>query len=122
MNIYDLGMIVYLLLIIIGLPISYKYASSMMKRTGFFFFHLIVACGMLLSLGILATISWLVFTFDGNEFLFFGGATIGVITTVSCVFMLGSVLIIRKNTVLNLEREGASTERSGANTPDSKII
>jgi hypothetical protein len=76
-NKIDIAMAIYVSVLIAATFVSYKYGSTMIRKTGLFLPQAIIAGTINLSLGLLALLGWSFFTWGVNEFLFFGGLVLG---------------------------------------------
>jgi hypothetical protein len=96
MNKIDIAMTLYVIVLITATFVSYKYGSTMIKKTGLFLPQAIIAGTINLSLGLLALLGWSFFTWGVNEFLFFGGLVIGVGLLVVGEAILISILLFKR--------------------------
>jgi hypothetical protein len=93
----DLNIIFYTLFLFLGLPISYKYASYMVKKTGIVLAHFFVSLMLNLCIGVVGIIGWIFFSVRVSEFLLLGGIFLGAgITLLSLIVLLLLLLITRK--------------------------
>jgi hypothetical protein len=95
-NKIDIAMPIYVSVLIAATFVSYKYGSTMIRKTGLFLPQAIIAGTINLSLGLLALLGWAFFTWDVNEFLFFGGLVLGLVLLVVGEVILISILLLER--------------------------
>lgn len=96
MNKIDIAMTLYVIVLIAATFISYKYGSTMIRKTGLFLTQVIIASTINLSIGLLVLLGWSFFTWGVNEFLFFGGLVLGVGLLVVGEAILLSILLFKR--------------------------
>ncbi|MHC0038860.1 hypothetical protein [Pseudoneobacillus sp. C159] len=89
MNKIDFAFAIYLILFGLAFFISYKYGSYLTRKTGLIFPPFFIAGMINFVLGVLTIIGWVFFTWQVNEFLFFGGLVLGV-----GLLLVGEVILI----------------------------
>lgn len=78
MNEIDIAMTIFVVFMIVATIVSYKYGSTMIRKTGMFLPQMLIAGTINFALGGCAIIGWFFFAWGINEFLFFGGLVLGV--------------------------------------------
>jgi hypothetical protein len=93
----DLNIIFYTLYLLLGFPISYKYAVFTVSNTGMVIPHFFISLMINLCLGVLGIIGWIFFSVRGDALLLLGGIYLGSgITCVSLIILLFLLLGKRK--------------------------
>ncbi|SDJ06107.1 hypothetical protein [Alteribacillus bidgolensis] len=93
----DVILFFYSLFILMGLPVGYKYASNMIKKTGLVLAHCVIAIFINIVMGLIGTIFWLFYSWGVNEFLFIGGMLLGMgISLVNIIILLLLLYFRRK--------------------------
>jgi hypothetical protein len=76
--------------------VSFKYGSTMIRKTGLFLPHALIAGTINLGLGLFAILGWFFFTWGVNEFLFFGGLALGICLVVVEEVVLLTILFFKR--------------------------
>lgn len=74
----DIAITIYIIFMIVATFVSFKYGSTMIRKTGLFLPKALIAGTINLALGVFAIIGWFFFAWGVNEFLFFGGLVLGI--------------------------------------------
>jgi len=96
MNEIDVAMTIYVVFMIVVSFVSFKYGSTMIKKTGLFLPQAIIAGTINFTLGLFAIIGWFFFAWGVNEFLLFGGLILGIGILVVSEAALITVLILKR--------------------------
>lgn len=80
---------IYVIFIITAIFLSFKYASTRIKRTGLFLPKALIAGTIYLILSVFGALGWFFFSWKINEFLFFGGLVLGL-----GFFITGEVILL----------------------------
>jgi hypothetical protein len=89
MNEIDIAMIIYVIFMLLANFVSFKYGSTMIRKTGLFLPQTLIAGTINLVLGVFVIIGWFFFTWGVDEFLFFGGLVLGI-----GLLVLGEAILI----------------------------
>jgi ABC-type sulfate transport system permease component len=101
----DLNIIFYMLFLLSGLPISYKYAAFMVKHTGMVVPHFFISLMLNLCVGILGIVGWIFFAPKISIYFTLGGIFLGAgITALSLLLLLTLLLYKRKALLLSFQR------------------
>ena len=101
----DLNIIFYILFLLIGFPISYKYAAFMVKHTGMVVPHFFISLMLNLCVGILGIVGWIYFAPKISIYFTLGGIYLGAgITALSLLLLLTFLLYKRKALLLSFQR------------------
>ncbi|MFD1737191.1 hypothetical protein ACFSCX_11575 [Bacillus salitolerans] len=92
----DVTMTIYVIFLIVATFISFKYGSTMIRKTGLFLPHALIAGAINLALGLFAIVGWYFFAWSVNEFLFFGGLVLGIGLLVVGEAALITILCIKR--------------------------
>ncbi|KUP09278.1 hypothetical protein Q73_03085 [Bacillus coahuilensis m2-6] len=93
----DIAMTIYIIFMIVATFVSFKYGSTMIKKTGLFLPQALIAGTINLVLGVFAIIGWFFFAWGVNEFLFFGGLVLGIgLLVVGEAVLLTTLFLKRK--------------------------
>lgn len=96
----DIALTIYVALMVISLIFSYMFGSKMIKITGLFGTHTIIASTLNLLFGFCAILGWFFYSWRVNEFMFFGGLVLGVGMLVMSEAILIIFLYSRRKTLL----------------------
>ncbi|WP_156291865.1 hypothetical protein [Oceanobacillus salinisoli] len=96
MNEIDIGITIYVIFMIVAAFVSFKYGSTMIRKTRLFLPQVLIAGTINLALGIFAIIGWFFFSWGVNEFLFFGGLVLGVVLLVVGEAVLITILFLKR--------------------------
>ena len=100
MNGIDIAAIMYVVFMAAATFVSFKYGSTMIRKTGLFLPNVLMAGTINLILGVLAITGWFFFTWGVNEFLFFGGLYLGIgLLVIGEVVLMILLLLKRKDDV-----------------------
>ncbi|WP_349410030.1 hypothetical protein [Pseudalkalibacillus sp. SCS-8] len=103
----DLGLIVYIVSLIGGFFVSYKYGSFMIRKTGLFVPQTFISCAMVIAIDVVAIIAWGYFTWGTSEFVFFLGIALGFgILGISLLTLITILLIKRKKLLHTFNENG----------------
>ncbi|MFZ3579737.1 hypothetical protein [Virgibacillus sp. DJP39] len=92
----DIAMAIYVIFMIVATFVSFKYASTMIRKTGLFLPQTLIAGTINLGLGVFAIIGWFFFAWGVNEFLFFGGLVLGIgLLVVGEAVLITTLFLIR---------------------------
>jgi hypothetical protein len=100
LNNSDTALAIYIFFVLIALLVSYKYASYMIRKTGFFLAYSFIASMINLMLLVISILGWLFSSLGKNEFLFFGGLYLGLISIIVSEFILVIVLLVKRKSML----------------------
>ncbi len=92
----DIALTVYIVIMLIGFFISFKYGSYMIRKTGLFFPQALIAGTMIVAIDIIAIIGWSFYSWGSNEFLFIIGIFVGLGLIVVSEVVLITILFIKK--------------------------
>ncbi|WP_010171229.1 hypothetical protein [Bacillus coahuilensis] len=101
----DIAMTIYIIFMIVATLISFKYGSTMIKKTGLFLPQALIAGTINLALGVFAIIGWFFFAWGVNEFLFFGGLVLGIGLLVVGEAVLLSTLFLKRKIWIQIYNE-----------------
>ncbi|HHW38505.1 MAG TPA: hypothetical protein GXX18_14925 [Bacillales bacterium] len=112
MNNNDIALIIYSLLNVSSIFITYKYTSYMIKKTGSFFLYCLF--GILINTGIpiIGLFVLLYYSWGINEFLLIGNTLIGIILLVICEIILIISLLIKRKSLLNSWQKDNDNEKT----------
>ena len=96
MNEMDIAVVLYVTFMIAATFISFKYGSTMVRKTGPFLSQAVIAGAINLALGVLTITGWIVFSWGVNEFLFFGGLILGISLLVAGEIVLIVTLFLKR--------------------------
>jgi hypothetical protein len=100
----DLNIILYMLFLLSGLPISYKYAAFMVKHTGMVVPHFFISLMLNLCVGLLGIVGWIFFAPKISIYFMLGGIYLGAgITALSLLLLLTLLLYKRKALLLSFQ-------------------
>jgi ABC-type sulfate transport system permease component len=101
----DLNIIFYILFLVSGLPLSYKYAVFMVKHTGMVVPHFFIGMMLNLCVGILGIVGWIFFAPKISIYFTLGGIYLGTgITALSLLLLITMLLLKRKTLLKSFER------------------
>jgi hypothetical protein len=96
LNEIDVAMTIYIVFMIATSFVSYKYGSTMIRKTGIFLTQAIIAGTINFTLSLFAIIGWLIFALGVNEFLLFGGLLLGIGLLVVSETTLITILLFKR--------------------------
>jgi hypothetical protein len=96
MNKMDIAMFIYIFFMIFATFVSFKYGSTMIRKTGLFLPQVLIAGTINLTLGVIAIIGWFFFAWGVNEFLFLGGLVLGIGLLVVGEGVLITILLLKR--------------------------
>jgi hypothetical protein len=102
----DFNIIFYTLYLLLGLPISYKYAVFTVTNTGMVIPHFFISLMLNLCIGVVGIIGWIFFSVRVDEFFMFGGIYLGALITALSLIGLFILLLWKRKTMLNKFHNG----------------
>ncbi|ANX11395.1 hypothetical protein ABE41_005200 [Fictibacillus arsenicus] len=96
----DLNIIFYILFLISGLPLSYKYAVFMVKHTGMVAPHFFIGMMLNLCVGILGIVGWIFFAPTISIYFTLGGIYLGAWITAFSLILLITMLLLKRRALL----------------------
>ncbi|WP_121661941.1 hypothetical protein [Metabacillus litoralis] len=105
MNEIDIAMTIYIIYMIVATFVSFKYGSTMIRKTGLFLPQTLIAGTINLALGVCAIIGWFFFAWGVNEFLFFGGLVLGIGLLVVGEAVLITALFLKRKKWIQIYNE-----------------
>ena len=96
MNKIDVAMTIYFVFMIVATFVSFKYGSTMIRKTGLFLPQAIIAGTINLTLGLFAIIGWFFFAWGVNEFLLIGGLLFGIVLLIISEAALFIILLLKR--------------------------
>ncbi|WNB91178.1 hypothetical protein [Bacillus sp. NEB1478] len=97
----DYNIIFYTLYLLLGFPISYKYAVFTVTNTGMVIPHFFISLMINLCLGVTGIIGWIFFSVRIDEFFMFGGIYLGALITSSSLVILFVLLLWKRKSMLH---------------------
>jgi ABC-type sulfate transport system permease component len=96
----DLNVIFYTLFLLLGLPISYKYAKFTVSHTGMVLPHFFVSLMLNLCIGTVGIVGWIFFSVKISRAFTIGGIYLGAwIISISLMALLVLLLVKRKSMI-----------------------
>ncbi|MBH0170049.1 MAG: hypothetical protein ACQET8_03970 [Bacillota bacterium] len=96
----DLNVIFYTLFLLLGLPISYKYAKFTVTHTGMVLPHFFVSMMLNLCIGSIGIVGWIFFSVRISRAFTIGGIYLGAwIISISLVTLLVLLMFKRKSMI-----------------------
>ncbi|ANC76205.1 hypothetical protein ABE65_005025 [Fictibacillus phosphorivorans] len=96
----DLNVIFYTLFLLLGLPISYKYAKFTVSHTGMVLPHFFVSLMLNLCIGSVGIVGWIFFSVRISRAFTIGGIYLGAwIISISLVALFVLLLVKRKSMI-----------------------
>ncbi|MCM3719027.1 hypothetical protein [Fictibacillus phosphorivorans] len=96
----DLNIIFYIIFLLSGLPLSYKYAVFMVKHTGMVIPHFFISLMMNLCVGTLGIIGWIFYAPKISLYFTLGGIYLGAWITAISLILLFTVLLVKRKALL----------------------
>jgi hypothetical protein len=106
----DLYSLMYIVLLIVPFFISYKYATSIVKKSGLFIAPMVLALAFNLTLGVVVILGWLTATLFTFEMAFLGGLYIGSIILIVSECILLFILLLQRKKLLILYQDNLKTQ------------
>jgi hypothetical protein len=101
----DFAITIYIIFMVGATFVSFKYGSTMIRKTGLFLSQALIAGTINLALGVLAIIGWFFFTWGVDEFLFFGGLVLGIGLLVVGEAVLITILFLKRKKWIQIYNE-----------------
>jgi hypothetical protein len=101
----DIAMIIYIIFMIVSTFVSFKYGSTMIRKTGLFLPQTLISGTINLALGVFAIIGWFFFAWGLNEYLFFGGLVLGIGLLVVGEAILITTLFLKRKQWIQIYNE-----------------
>ncbi|KEF37111.1 hypothetical protein M670_03704 [Schinkia azotoformans MEV2011] len=92
----DTAFTIYIVIMLVGFFISYKYSSYMIRKTGLFFPQAFIAGTMIIAIDVIAIVGWSYYSWGTNEFTFIVGILFGFGLLVVSEAVLIAILFIRR--------------------------
>lgn len=105
---YDIAITIYIIIMVIGFFISYKYGSFMIRKTGLFFPQLFIAGAIITVIDVLAIIGWWVFSWGTDEALWLFGILLGIGFLVISEVILIVILLIKRKRMMQIFNESVN--------------
>lgn len=96
----DLNIIFYILFLLSGFPVSYRYAVFMVKHTGMIIPHYFISLMINLCFGILGIVGWIFFAPKISIYFTLGGIYLGAGVTALSLIILFTLLLIKRKALL----------------------
>jgi hypothetical protein len=96
----DLNIIFYMLFLLTGLPLSYRYSVFMVKHTGMVLPHFFISVMINLCIGVLGIIGWIYYAPKISIHFILGGIYLGAGITVLSILILITLLLIKRKVLL----------------------
>ncbi|WP_102344930.1 hypothetical protein [Bacillus sp. Marseille-P3661] len=102
-----MAFILYIMSIVLGSLISYKYGSYMIRKTGLFLSQTFIAVAIIIVIDVIAIIGWAYVSWSTNEFILVNGIVLGFGLLVISEVLMITILLIKRKEMIQIYNDSA---------------